>query len=80
MKTRLVLFALLLGAVLAVSSCGNMLDSDTVNSTLTAHQRDSVLAKSVLPGAGVVDRALKESDHSAMRAASMNATIDSMSR
>jgi hypothetical protein len=80
MKIRLVLFALLLGAVLAVSSCGNMLDSDTVHSRLTAHQRDSVLAKSVLPGAGVVDRALKESERSAVRAASMDARIDSLSR
>jgi len=80
MKTRFVLFALVLAATLAVSSCGNVLDESTVHSTLTAHQRDSVLAKSALPGAGVVDRALKESDRSAVRSASFNAQIDSLSR
>lgn len=72
--------AALMAAALATAGCGNMLDSGTVNATLTAHQRDSVLAKSALPGAGVVDRALRESDRSAARAASVNASLDSLGR
>ena len=40
---------------------------------LTEHQRDSVLAKSSLPGAAVVDRALAVSDRAAKRAENMNA-------
>lgn len=80
MKIRLLWLLLIVALALAASSCGNMLDSDTVNSALTAHQRDSVLAKSVLPGAGVVDRALKESDRSANRAASFDAQVDSLAR
>lgn len=82
MKTRLVPLAmtLALALALAASSCGNMLDSDSVNSTLTAHQRDSVLAKSALPGAGVAGRALKESDRAANRSASFDASLDSLGR
>lgn len=80
MKPRLVWFALIAALALAASSCGNVFDSNAVNSTLTARQRDSVIAKSVLPGSGVVGRALKESDRSANRAASMNATFDSLGR
>lgn len=80
MKTRLAVPAVTLALVLAASGCGNMLDSDSVNSALTAHQRDSVLAKSALPGAGVVDRAIRESGSAANRSASFNARIDSLGR
>ena len=41
-------------------------------STLTEAQRDSVLAKSDLPGAVVVDRALKVSGQEATRATGMD--------
>ena len=46
---------------------------------LTERQRDSVLAKSVLPGATVVGRALDASDRATDRAAEMAAS-DSMFR
>ena len=46
---------------------------------LTERQRDSILAKSALPGAPVVGRALDVSDRAADRAAEMAAS-DSMFR
>ena len=57
-------------ALLALAGCSA--GSDRPASTLTEHQRDSVLAKSSLPGAGVVDRALKESARATNQAASMD--------
>jgi hypothetical protein len=56
--------------------CGVQIDSDRPNATLTAHQRDSVLARSGLPGATVVGRALEQSDRATHRAAD----IDSLTR
>ena len=61
-----------LALVLAAGGCGNMLDSDTTRQALTTRQRDSTIAKSVLPGAAVVGRAMAESDRSAIRPASMD--------
>jgi hypothetical protein len=40
--------------------------------TLTEHQRDSVIARSSLPGAPVVGRALAESERQALRASSLD--------
>jgi len=40
--------------------------------TLSERQRDSLIGESVLPGAGVVKRALKESDRQDTRAAVMD--------
>jgi hypothetical protein len=46
--------------------------------TLTERQRDSVLSRSELPGAGVVGRAMKESDAAAQRSQDVNAAVDSL--
>jgi hypothetical protein len=51
-----------------------------VNVPLTDRQRDSILARSSLPGAQVVGRALDVSDKSADRAAAENAAADSLFR
>ena len=61
---------------LAAGGCGNMLDSDSTAKVLTERQRDSTIAKSVLPGAAVVGRAMAVSDRAAISAAKM----DSLSR
>ena len=74
MKTRLLLAA---AALVALAGCSS---SDKPASTLTEHQRDSVLARSSLPGAAVVGRALSESDRATNRAANMSASMDSLSR
>jgi hypothetical protein len=69
---RLLAFMLALAVALAAAGCGNMLDSDTVNATLTQHQRDSVIARSALPGAAVVDRALMQHDRATHRVADLD--------
>ncbi len=71
MNTRLWLLA---AALVALAGCSS--GSDRPASTLTEHQRDSVLAKSILPGAAVVGRALSESE----RASTSSASMDSLSR
>lgn len=58
---------------LATAGCSNRAASEA-RTPLTERQRDSVISKSVLPGAGVVGRALAESD----RAARQGAAIDSI--
>jgi len=45
---------------------------------LTERQRDSVISKSVLPGAGVVGRAMAVSDAEERRAGRMDAMVDSL--
>jgi hypothetical protein len=53
----------------------------TSRAPLTERQRDSVLAKSSLPGASVVGRALDVSDRAADRAAGADAQVaDSLFR
>lgn len=74
--TRTVLATLLL--LLAVSSCAPRSDQAT-RAPLTQHQRDSVLARSVLPGASVVGRALDVSDRATDHATS-TAAADSLFR
>ena len=59
-------------AALSASGCANRVDSDHARPALTERQRDSVLAKSQLPGAGVVGRALQQSDRAAQQAARMD--------
>jgi hypothetical protein len=56
----------------AVVGCGQHADQ-TARAPLTERQRDSVIAKSSLPGAAVVGRALDVSDRAAERASKMNA-------
>jgi len=65
----------LLLVVLLVAGCGNMFSSDEVQSTLTERQRDSVLARSALPGSGTVGRALEHSDRAARRSADIDSII-----
>lgn len=66
-------------AALLAAGCSGSSDSGA-KVVLTEHQRDSVLSKSVLPGAGVVGRALDVSDAESRRAAGMGATVDSLPR
>ena len=73
MRRNLSLVGLGLLLALAATGCANQLDSGTTR-TLTERQRDSVIAHSVLPGAGVVGRAMQESD----RAANLGANLDSL--
>ena len=75
MKPRIWLAA---AGLIALAGCSS--GSDRPASTLTEHQRDSVLAKSILPGAAVVGRALTESERASNRAANMSANMDSLSR
>ena len=62
--------------LMAAGACSSPRDNAAPASTLTEHQRDSVLARSALPGAGVVGRAISESQRAATQAAQM----DSLSR
>jgi hypothetical protein len=47
---------------------------------LTERQRDSILAKSVLPGASAVGAALHAGDRETSRDAGLNAQVDSLPR
>ncbi len=58
-----------------VAGCGLHQDADAPASRLTEHQRDSVLARSALPGAGVVGRALDVSAISANHAAETDSLL-----
>ena len=73
---------LLVLAVVAVcfAGCAPKARPPVVNVPLTERQRDSILARSGLPGAQVVGRALDVSDKSADHAAAENAAADSLFR
>ena len=71
MLSRMIALSLLIAAGLC-AGCANQFDSDSAKAALTAHQRDSVLARSELPGAATVGRALDENDRAAQRAASLD--------
>jgi hypothetical protein len=64
--------------LLALGLAGCSGKTPRAESTLTEHQRDRVLARSSLPGATVVGRALATDDAEAHRAANMNAQVDSL--
>jgi len=71
----------LLALILIVGCAGCAQHSrPTARVPLTERQRDSILAKSSLPGAPVVGRALNVSDQSAAHAAAENAATDSLFR
>jgi hypothetical protein len=72
-KTLVAALLLLLGAVSCAPRSGQ-----ASRAPLTEHQRDSVLARSSLPGASVVGRAMDVSDRAADRAAGMDAAADSL--
>lgn len=64
-------------AAMLVAGCSGTPDSGG-KVVLTQHQRDSVLSKSVLPGAIVVDRALRVSAKASDRSADFGASMDSL--
>lgn len=68
MRYRFPLVAAL--ALLAVAGCSH--SADRPASTLTEAQRDTAIARSSLPGAGVVGRAMQVSGREAHRATSMD--------
>jgi hypothetical protein len=70
--------ALIAALTLAAAGCAPRAER-AARAPLTERQRDSVLAKSALPGAPVVDRALEVSDQATDRAAGMAAS-DSLFR
>jgi hypothetical protein len=67
-RSRTWIVALLIGC--AVSGCSN--GNRTSGRVLSERQRDSVIARSSLPGASTVGRALQESDKASVRAASLD--------
>ena len=68
MRYRLPLLAAL--TLFAVAGCSR--SADRPASTLTEAQRDTAIARSLLPGAGVVGRAMQASGREARRATSMD--------
>ena len=65
-------------AILAMLAGACSAGQDHPKKTLTERQRDSVLSKTNLPGAGVVGRALSTSDAEQRRADRMNSMVDSL--
>ena len=65
------------GLILLLAGCAARNEPATTK-TLTERQRDSLIGRSVLPGAAVVQRSMSVSDVEARRAAAMNAAVDSM--
>lgn len=63
---RTALLSLLVAAFLAGCSGGEK--APETRRTLTEHERDSTLARSKLPGAGVVGKALEVADSASARA------------
>jgi hypothetical protein len=74
-STRWLIFPL--GALL-LASCARERSDETKE--LTERQRDSVIARSSLPGADVVGRAMAESDRASHQAAKIDAKVDSLTR
>ncbi len=74
-------FLLLIGsvAVLGLAGCSGS-GAHAARAPLSERERDSVLAKTNLPGASTVGRAMDASDDQARRAAATNAQIDSLPR
>ena len=62
-----------LAAFAALTAFAGCSKTETAHRELTERQRDSILGKSVLPGASVVTRALSVSDRASARAASLDA-------
>lgn len=66
MKAKLTSWGMVLAALCAFAACSKK--SDTHTRKLTEAQRDSAIAASQLPGAGVVKKALEVSDSAKARA------------
>ena len=73
MRATLVVCAVLIG----LGACAPKQESGG-SRTLTERQRDSLIGRSALPGAAVVQRAMSSTDAEARRAARMQAQVDSM--
>ena len=71
---------MLLAAAVLVATAGCSGGKPTTTKELTQRQRDSVLSRSVLPGADVVGHAMNATDREAARAGSLNAQVDSLPR
>ena len=71
---------LVLALLLACCAGCSRRSQPAARAPLTERQRDSILARSSLPGAGVVGRALDVSDQAAGHAAGENAAADSLFR
>ncbi len=65
--TRIAMLAVLLS--LSLAACSSHKSSET--RTMTEHQRDSTIATSKLPGAGVVGKALEQADSAEARSSRM---------
>jgi len=53
----------IISLLLFLAACGDSPDKQAVNrDTLTQRQKDSILAKSSIPGAGAVGRAMRAAD------------------
>ena len=75
MNTRAALASVAVGLLLLSCSCGAQVSGEAVESARTARtaaQLDTAIARSSLPGATVVDRALRESGRQGSRAAAMD--------
>jgi hypothetical protein len=55
--------------ILALAACSKHSDADRSRPAMSERQRDSSIAKSFLPGAGTVGKALAASDSASARAA-----------
>lgn len=62
--------------ILALAACSKRSGDDRARPVMSERQRDSAIAKSQLPGAGTVGKALAASDSASAQAA----RIDSLSR
>jgi hypothetical protein len=62
--------------ILALAACSKHSGDDRTRPVMSERQRDSAIAKSQLPGAGTVGKALAASDSASAQAA----RIDSLSR
>jgi hypothetical protein len=68
MKSIIVLAA----AVLLAAGCGSTQRAENERPELTQRQRDSVLARSGLPGSRTVGMALHQSDRAALRSSDLD--------
>lgn len=68
-----------LALLLLCASCAQRSEPGA-RAPLTERQRDSLLARTPLPGASVVGRAMATSDRAARQAAGMDAATDSLFR
>ncbi len=64
---------------LAIAGC-SAAAKDSARAPLSERQRDSVLARTPIPGASTVGRAMDAGDDQARRAGALNAQVDSLPR